>query len=287
MLKLYAPDAIHLVTEGPLGWAARAFCLKRDIPFTTAYHTRFPEYVRARIRVPIAWSYAFVRRFHAPSAAVLVVAQSIRDELSQRGFREPRAVVARRRHRRLPPASAQADPRSPADLALCRTGRHREEHQGLPRSRPARHQVGGGRRPAAQGTEAPLQGRAASSARSIPRNCRARYAEADCFVFPSRTDTFGLVMVEALASGVPVAGYPVPGPLDVVTVPERRRHRRGPAHRLPRRHQRRSRGLPTPRRDLHLGTAAPSSSWPRLAPDPAQRLAAAASAASLPDAAAS
>jgi glycosyltransferase involved in cell wall biosynthesis len=87
MLKLFAPDAIHLVTEGPLGWAARNFCLARDIPFTSAYHTRFPEYVRARIRLPLALSYAFVRRFHAPSSAVLVVAQSIRDELSSRGFK--------------------------------------------------------------------------------------------------------------------------------------------------------------------------------------------------------
>ena len=86
MLRLFAPDAIHLVTEGPLGWAARAFCRKRDIPFTTAYHTRFPEYVHARIQIPVAWSYAFVRWFHAPSAAVLVVAQSIRDELTARGF---------------------------------------------------------------------------------------------------------------------------------------------------------------------------------------------------------
>ena len=84
MLTLFAPDAIHLVTEGPLGWATRAFCLKRDIPFTTAYHTRFPEYVHARTRIPVAWSYAFVRRFHARSAGVLVVAQSIRDELTAR-----------------------------------------------------------------------------------------------------------------------------------------------------------------------------------------------------------
>ena len=150
MLKLFAPDAIHLVTEGPLGWAARAFCLKRDMPFTTAYHTRFPEYVRARIRLPIAWSYAFVRRFHAPSAAVLVVAQSIRDELSQRGFATwcpGRAASTSRRSAR---SRATRDPRRPADLALCRPRRHREEHQGLPRPRPARHQVGGGRRPAAQ-----------------------------------------------------------------------------------------------------------------------------------------
>ena len=87
MLKLFQPDAIHLVTEGPLGWSARAFCRKRGLPFTTAYHTRFPEYVRARVRLPLAWSYAFVRRFHAPSSAVLVVAQSIRDELAARGFK--------------------------------------------------------------------------------------------------------------------------------------------------------------------------------------------------------
>ena len=87
MLALFAPDAIHLVTEGPLGWAARNFCLARDIPFTSAYHTRFPEYVHARIRAPLSWSYALVRRFHARSAAVLVVAQSIRDELAARGFK--------------------------------------------------------------------------------------------------------------------------------------------------------------------------------------------------------
>ena len=88
MLKLFAPDAIHMVDRRParLG-GARASACKRGIPFTTAYHTRFPEYVRARIRVPLAWSYAFVRRFHAPSSAVLVVAQSIRDELAARGFK--------------------------------------------------------------------------------------------------------------------------------------------------------------------------------------------------------
>src|SRR4029078_3646830 len=87
MLKLYAPEAIHLVTEGPLGWAARNFCLARGIPFTTAYHTRFPEYVHARGRVPLGWSDALVRRVNEPSAAVLVVAQSIRDELAARGFK--------------------------------------------------------------------------------------------------------------------------------------------------------------------------------------------------------
>ncbi len=255
MLKLFAPDAIHLVTEGPLGWAARGFCRRRGIPFTTAYHTRFPEYVRARIRVPLSWSYAFVRRFHAPSSAVLVVSPSIRDELTATRLQEPRAVVARRRHRRLPAAArATQSSDAAADLALCRPRRHREEHQGLPRPRPARHQVGGGRRPAAQVSCSAATRMRTSSARSIPTSCRMRYAEADCFVFPSRTDTFGLVMVEALASGVPVAGYPVPGPLDVVTDPkvgaldEDLRTACLAAVRP------RSGRLPAPRRDLHLGT---------------------------------
>ncbi len=110
MLKLYAPDAIHLVTEGPLGWAARNFCLARDIPFTTAYHTRFPEYVHARIRLPVSWSYAFVRRFHAPSSAVLVVAAVHPRRAHRARLQEAGAVVARRRHHGLPAAPAQRRP---------------------------------------------------------------------------------------------------------------------------------------------------------------------------------
>ena len=219
MLKLYAPDAIHLVTEGPLGWAARNFCLARGIPFTTAYHTRFPEYVHARIRLPLSWSYAFVRRFHAPSTAVLVVAQSIRDELTARGFKNlapwSRGVDITAFHPR--PRTQTGDGRP---IWLYAAGSRSKEHQGLPRPRPAGHQVGGGRRPAAQGAASAATRMHASSARSTPTSSSLRYAEADCFVFPSRTDTFGLVMVEALASGVPVAGYPVPGPLDVVTDPK-------------------------------------------------------------------
>jgi glycosyltransferase involved in cell wall biosynthesis len=219
MLKLYAPDAIHLVTEGPLGWSARSFCLSRNIPFTTAYHTRFPEYVRARIRLPISWSYAFVRRFHAPSAAVLVVAQSIRDELAARGFKN------------LVPWSRGVDiaafrPRPRSELVGVRpiwlyAGRVAVEKNikafldlDLPGSKWV---VGGG----PQLKELKRHYKNVKFFGSVDtEELSRRYAEADCFVFPSRTDTFGLVMVEALASGVPVAGYPVPGPLDVVTVPD-------------------------------------------------------------------
>jgi len=218
MLKLFAPDAIHLVTEGPLGWAARAFCLKRDIPFTTAYHTRFPEYVRARCWVPLDWSYALVRRFHAPSAAVLVVAQSIRDELSQRGFKNlvpwSRGVdIAAFKPQ---PRQEQSDPR-PIWLYAGRLAVEKNIKAFLDLDLPGTKWVVGG------GPQFRDLSRRYKHVRFFgpvgTEELSCRYAQSDCFVFPSRTDTFGLVMVEALASGVPVAAYPVPGPLDVVTTP--------------------------------------------------------------------
>ncbi len=218
MLKLFAPDAIHLVTEGPLGWAARAFCLKRGIPFTSAYHTRFPEYVRARVWIPLAWSYAFVRLFHAPSAAVLVVAQSIRDELSTRGFRNlvpwSRGVdITAFRPR---PREAHAGAR-PIWLYAGRVAIEKNIKAFLDLDLPGTKWVVGG---GPQLAELKRRYKGIKFFGSVDtEKLSQRYAQADCFVFPSRTDTFGLVMVEALASGVPVAGYPVPGPLDVVTVP--------------------------------------------------------------------
>jgi len=216
MLKLYAPDAIHLVTEGPLGWAARNFCLARGVPFTTAYHTRFPEYVHARIRLPLSWSYAFVRRFHAPSAAVLVVAQSIRDELAQRGFKRlvpwSRGVDIAAFHPR--PRTQTGDAR-PIWLYAGRLAIEKNIKAFLDLDLPGTKWVVGG---GPQLKELKRRYKDARFFGSVDTDeLSMRYAEADCFVFPSRTDTFGLVMVEALASGVPVAGYPVPGPLDVVT----------------------------------------------------------------------
>jgi len=219
MLKLFAPDAIHLVTEGPLGWAARSFCLSRNIPFTTAYHTRFPEYVHARIRLPLSWSYAFVRRFHAPSAAVLVVAQSIRDELAARGFKNlvpwSRGVdIAAFRPQ---PREELADGR-PIWLYAGRLAIEKNIKAFLDLDLPGTKWVVGG---GPQMKELQRRYKTARFFGSVDTEELARrYAQADCFVFPSRTDTFGLVMVEALASGVPVAGYPVPGPLDVVTSPK-------------------------------------------------------------------
>ncbi len=223
MLKLFAPDAIHIVTEGPLGWAARGFCRRRGIPFTTAYHTRFPEYVRARIRLPLAWSYAFVRHFHAPSSAVLVVSPAIRDELAQRGFRNmvpwSRGVdIAAFRPR---PRTESADERGggrPVWLYAGRVAIEKNIKAFLELDLPGTKWVVGG------GPQLKELKRRYKDVRFFgsvdTEELSYRYSQADCFVFPSITDTFGLVMVEALASGVPVAGYPVPGPLDVVTDPK-------------------------------------------------------------------
>jgi glycosyltransferase involved in cell wall biosynthesis len=215
MLKLFAPDAIHLVTEGPLGWAARAFCRKRGIPFTSAYHTRFPEYVRARIRVPLSWSYAFVRIFHAPSSAVLVVAQSIRDELTARGFRNlvpwSRGVDIAAFHPR--PRDETKEPR-PIWLYAGRLAIEKNIKAFLDLDLPgSKWVVGGG----PQMKELQRKYKDAHFFGSVDtEELSYRYSQADCFVFPSRTDTFGLVLLEALASGLPVAAFPVPGPNDVI-----------------------------------------------------------------------
>jgi len=219
MLNLFAPDAIHLVTEGPLGWAARGFCRRRGIPFTTAYHTRFPEYVRARILLPLSWSYAFVRRFHAPSAGVLVVSPAIRDELGARGFRNlvPWSRGVDITAFKPQPHEDTGDPR-PIWLYAGRVAIEKNIKAFLDLDLPGTKWVVGG------GPQLkPLQRRYANArffGSVAPDELSYRYAQADCFVFPSVTDTFGLVMVEALASGAPVAGYPVPGPLDVVTDPK-------------------------------------------------------------------
>jgi glycosyltransferase involved in cell wall biosynthesis len=213
-----APDAIHIATEGPLGYAARAYCLKRRLPFTTAYHTRFPEYVEARFAFPRSWSYAIMRSFHRPSSGVLVATDSIREDLAQRGFHN-----LRRWSRGVDAAQFRPLPDGERDfLGLERpifatVGRLAVEKNlaafldlDLPGSKLV---VGDGP------LEAQLKRRYPKAhfvGKRVGEDLTRHYAAADVFVFPSRTDTFGLVLLEALACGLPVAAYPVPGPLDVI-----------------------------------------------------------------------
>lgn len=212
------PDAIHIATEGPLGVAARAWCLKRGFPFTTAYHTQFPEYVAKRTRLPAAWFWHYISWFHAPSAAILVSTETLRRQLRMHGL--PRTRIWTRGVDRscfnpsARPHPALAGLPRPILLSVGRVAVEKNLEAFLDCTHAgSKIVVGDGpdlaklkrRYPQASFLGA-LHGHELASA----------YAAADVFVFPSRTDTFGLVMIEALACGTPVAAFPVPGPADVL-----------------------------------------------------------------------
>jgi glycosyltransferase involved in cell wall biosynthesis len=214
-LDEFAPDAIHISTEGPLGLAARGWCRRRGRDFTTAYHTQFPEYVRARAPVPLDLGYAVVRWFHSGARRTLVATDSMQRLLERRGFRNvtrwSRGVDADLFR---PRDKAFLDLPRPIWLYVGRVavekGIERFLELDLPGSKLV---VGDG--PA----RAELQ-RAWPHAHFVGfrhgDDLASHVAASDVFVFPSRTDTFGLVLLEAMACGVPVAAYPVTGPIDVV-----------------------------------------------------------------------
>lgn len=214
-MEEFAPDSVHIATEGPLGLAARRWCLDRGFAFTTAYHTRFPEYLRARAPVPLAASYAWLRRFHGAARRTFVATPSLQRQLEQRGFsnivRWSRGVDADlfRPHDkgRLP------WPR-PLWLYFGRVAVEKGVHDFLRLDLPGTKVVIGDG-PARAAFEAQFPGARFLGCKH-GEDLASHVAACDAFVFPSRTDTFGLVLLEAMASGLPVAALPVTGPLDVV-----------------------------------------------------------------------
>ncbi len=218
-------EALHIATEGPLGWAARRHALRRGLVFTTAYHTRFPEYLRPRFGVPLAWTYAWLRRFHAPSATVMAPTPSIVADLHARGFSNA-ALWTRGVDLDLfapDPGGTDAAPppestglRRPIFLYVGRVAVEKNIEAFLALDLPgSKWVVGDG--PQRDALQRRHRGPHIHWVGAQPPDALARYYRAaDVFVFPSRTDTFGLVMLEALACGVPVAAFDVPGPLDVV-----------------------------------------------------------------------
>jgi glycosyltransferase involved in cell wall biosynthesis len=209
------PDALHIATEGPLGTLARRYCLRHGLSFTTSFMTRFPEYISARLPISQSWTYALLRRFHAPASVTMVSTTSLMEELTERGFghlaiwtrgvdtdlfRPERAIrLDLPRPIFVYVGRVAVEKNLPAFLTLDLSGSKLVIGDGpqiteLKRRFPQVHFLG------------TLEG----------ETLAAHLAAADVFVFPSRTDTFGIVQLEALASGVPVAAYAVPGPKDVI-----------------------------------------------------------------------
>lgn len=214
-LAAFAPDAVHIATEGPLGMAARACCLSRRWPFTTSFHTQFPEYVRARVPIPLAVTYAWLRRFHGAAARTLVATETVAQRLAARGFtgltrwmRGVDTTLFRPRGK-----EALTLPR-PIALFVGRVAVEKNIEAFLDlRFDGSKVVIGDGPDLSKLRVRYPD----VTFTGQLRGEALARHVSAgDVFVFPSRTDTFGLVMLEAMACGLPVAAYPVPGPLDVV-----------------------------------------------------------------------
>lgn len=216
-IESVAPDALHIATEGPLGMAARAYALRHGLPFTTAYHTRFPEYIRARIGLPLSWTYRFLRWFHGPAVAVMVPTRLVKQDLEAFGFPAAQVVLWSRGvdlDLFKPGPLLPHEEKPPVFLCVGRVSIEKNVEAFLKLDLPGTKWVAGTgpllddlkkRYPAARFTGVLDQPTLASL-----------YNAADVFVFPSRTDTFGLVLLEAMACGCPVAAYPVTGPIDVL-----------------------------------------------------------------------
>ena len=215
MIEAFAPDALHIATEGPLGIAARAWALRHKFAFTTSFHTKFPEYVQARIGLPPGLAYAWLRRFHGAGRGTMVATQSLHDDLAARGFTQLRAWT-----RGVDLGLFRPEPREhfglkrPVFLYIGRVAIEKNIRAFLDLDLPgSKVVVGGGPQLAKLRREYP--GVTFTGPRHGEALARA-YAGGDVFVFPSLTDTFGLVLLEALACGTPTAAFPVTGPMDIL-----------------------------------------------------------------------
>ena len=215
IINEFGPEAIHIATEGPIGLAARRYCQRNRIPFTTSFHTRFPDYIHARFGVPVTWTYRALRWFHAPASAVMVATRSLEQELKGRGFGNLR-LWSRGVDIELfqPGPKDWLDLPRPVYLYVGRVAVEKNVEAFLALDLPgSKLVVGNGPQLAELRVKYP---HVRFVGPKFGKELARYYAASDVFVFPSRTDTFGLVILEALASGLPVAAYPVQGPIDIV-----------------------------------------------------------------------
>lgn len=217
----FAPDAVHIATEGTLGWDARAICLKHRFPFTTCYHTQYPEYVTARFPwVPLSAGYSVMRAFHGPSDRVLVSLPSMKTRLEARGFTNiaawSRGVDVDLFHpsHRSADGGVYKDLPSPIFVCVGRVAVEKNLEAFLDLDLPGTKVVVGDG-PARAALQAAYPDAVFTGAKFGEELAR-HYADADVFVFPSLTETWGGVAIEAMASGLPVAGFNAPGPKDLI-----------------------------------------------------------------------
>ncbi|MCI5044749.1 MAG: glycosyltransferase family 1 protein, partial [Aquisalinus sp.] len=212
----FKPDAIHIATEGPIGRAARRFCRRRGYPYTTSFHTRFAEYTHERFKIPVEWGYAFLRDFHKYCETMMVATPGLIAELEERGFSNMK-LWSRGVDTSVfkpTPSDVLADLPKPIFTYVGRIAVEKTLEDFLDLDLPgSKVIVGAGPQEEelkAKYPEAHFMGK------HFGEDLVKYYSASDVFVFPSRTDTFGLVNVEALACGVPIAGFPVRGPLEIM-----------------------------------------------------------------------
>lgn len=218
MLDRVAPDCVHISTEGPIGWATRNWCMKHERHFTTAFHTRFPDYVSIRTGIPASWIWKVMRRFHGAAERTFTATTTLAAELQAHGLTRthhwPRGVDLEQFSPNVCPHPALFSLPRPLLLYVGRVAVEKNIEAFLKCS------IAGTKVVVGDGPALESMMRRYPSVMFMGAKHGAElascYSAADVFVFPSRTDTFGLVNIEALACGVPVAAYPVPGPLDIV-----------------------------------------------------------------------
>ncbi|XZG71517.1 glycosyltransferase family 4 protein [Chitinibacteraceae bacterium HSL-7] len=214
-IETFKPDAIHIATEGPLGLSASKYCRRNKLPFTTAYHSRFPEYVNLRFGIPEKWTYAWLARFHNGAEATMAPTRVVVDDLKARGFTKTviwsRGVDLKLFH---PGDRERLNTRRPIFVYVGRVAVEKNVEAFLELDLPGSKWVCGDG-PAAAALRAKYPDVNWLGVLNQQELARV-YNSADVFVFPSKTDTFGLVLLEAMACGCPVAAYPVTGPIDVI-----------------------------------------------------------------------
>jgi glycosyltransferase involved in cell wall biosynthesis len=205
---------VHIATEGPIGWMARRYCRARAIPFTTSFHTRFPEYLVQRFAIPTAWTTAILRHFHNAGRGLMAATPSLARELEAQGFERVMPWTRGVDTDLFRPRPVRHFGEGPVFLYVGRLAAEKSIADFLDLDLPGRKVVVGGGPQLAE-----LEARYPDVLFTGKRTGEALaecYASADVFVFPSRTDTFGMVLLEAMASGLPVAAFPVTGPIDIV-----------------------------------------------------------------------